>query len=45
MGDICDLVNITKSKFSTSKVILSDVLWRQDVLWWHIGAVTADMSG
>jgi hypothetical protein len=28
MGDVCNLVNMTKTKFSTSRVVLSDVLQR-----------------
>jgi len=38
MGDIYDLINTAKSKFSSSRVILSDVLRRKDVSWWRIGA-------
>jgi hypothetical protein len=37
MGDIYDLIN-TKSKFSSSRVILSGVLRRRDVSWRRIGA-------
>ena len=37
MGDMYDLINTAKSKFS-SKVILSGVL-RRDVSWRRIGAV------
>jgi len=28
MGDVCDLVHMAKTKFSTSRVVLSSVLWR-----------------
>ena len=38
MGDIYDLINTTKSKFSSSRVILSGVLRRRDVSWRRIGA-------
>jgi len=31
MGDVYDLVNMAKTKFSTSRVVLSDVLQRRDV--------------
>jgi len=31
MRDVYDFVNMTKTKFSTSRVVLSGVLWRQDV--------------
>jgi len=41
MGDVYDLVNMAKTKFSTSRVVLSGVLWRQDVSWWRIGAVNS----
>jgi hypothetical protein len=39
MGDIYDLINTAKSKFSSSRVILSGVLRRRDVQWRRIGAV------
>jgi len=39
MGDVCNLVNTAKNKFSTSRVVLSGMFWRQDVSWWHIGAI------
>ena len=39
MGDVYDLVNTTKTKFSASRVVLSGVLRRKDVLWRRIGAV------
>ena len=38
MGDMYDLINTAKSRFSSSKVILSGVL-RRDVSWRRIGAV------
>ena len=41
MGDVCDLVHVAKTKFSTSRVVLSSVLWRRDVSWWRIGAVNS----
>ena len=28
MGDVCDLVNTAKNNFSTSRVVLSSMLWR-----------------
>jgi hypothetical protein len=39
MGDVYDLVNTAKTKFSASRVVLSGVLRREDVSWWRIGAV------
>ena len=39
MGDIYDLVNMAKTKFATSRVVLSGVLRRPDVSWRLIGAV------
>ena len=39
MGDIYNLVNTAKTKFSASRVVLSEVLRRQDVSWWRTGAV------
>lgn len=38
MGDIYDLINTAKTKFSSSRVILSGVLRRRDVSWRRIGA-------
>jgi hypothetical protein len=31
MGDVYDLVNMAKTKFSTSRVVLSNVLQRRDM--------------
>ena len=39
MGDVYDLVNTAKMKFSASRVVLSGVLRRKDVSWRRIGAV------
>ena len=39
MGDVYDLVNTAKAKFSASRVVLSGVLRRVDVTWRRIGAV------
>jgi hypothetical protein len=39
MGDVYDLVNMAKSKFSASRVVLSGVLRSGDVSWRRIGAV------
>jgi lysophospholipase L1-like esterase len=39
IGDVYDLVNTAKTKFSASRVVLSGVLCREDVSWWYIGAV------
>ena len=39
MRYIYDLINTAKSKFSSSRVILSGVLRRRDVSWCRIGAV------
>ena len=39
MGDVYDLVNTAKTKFSTTRVVLSGVLWRRDVSWRRIGVV------
>ena len=36
MGDVCDLVHMAKTMFSTSRVVMSSVLWRRDVSWWRI---------
>ena len=41
MGDVYDLVNTAKTKFSKSRVVLSDVLRRGDVSWWRNGAVNS----
>ena len=41
VGDVYNLVNMAKTKFSTSWVGLSGVLWRQDVSWRHIGVVNS----
>jgi len=41
MGDVYDLVKKAKTKFSTSRVVLSGMLQRQDVVWRHIGAVNS----
>jgi hypothetical protein len=39
MGDVYDLVNTAKTKFSASRLVLSGVMRREDVSWRHIGAV------
>ena len=39
MGDVYDLVNTAKTKFSASRMVLSGVLQREDVSWRRIGAV------
>jgi len=39
MGDVYDLVNTAKTKFSASRVVLSGVLRREDVSWRRSGAV------
>ena len=39
MGDVYDLVNMAKSKFSASRVVLIGVLQRGDMSWRCIGAV------
>ena len=41
MEEVCDLVNMAKTKFSTSIVVLSGMLLRRDVSWQHIGAVNS----
>jgi len=38
MGDIYNLISMAKSKFSSSRVILSGVLIRKDVSWRRIAA-------
>ena len=38
MGDVYGLVNTAKTKFSTSRVVFSGVLRREDVSWRRIGA-------
>ena len=39
MGDVYDLVNTAKTKFSTSRVVPSCVLRRREVSWRRTGAV------
>jgi hypothetical protein len=39
MGDVYGLVNTAKTKFSTSRLVLSGVLRREDVSWRRVGAV------
>jgi hypothetical protein len=39
MGGVYDLVSTAKTKFSSSRVVLSGVLRRKDVSWRRIGAV------
>jgi hypothetical protein len=39
MGDVYDLVNTAKTKFSASRVVLRGVLRREYVSWRRIGAV------
>jgi len=41
MGDAYNLVNMAKTKFSTSRVVLSGMLQRRDMSWHHIGAVNS----
>jgi hypothetical protein len=41
MGYVYDLVYMAKTKFSTSRVVMSGVLQRQDVSQRHIGAVNS----
>jgi len=41
MGDVYDLVNTAKTKFSTSRVVLSGMLRRQDMSWQRIGAINS----
>jgi len=41
MGVVYDLVNTAKTKFSTSRVVLSGLLRRQDVSWRRNGAVNS----
>jgi hypothetical protein len=41
MGDVHDLVNMARTKFSTSRVVLSDILRRQDASWQRIGAINS----
>ena len=38
MGDVYNPINTAKTKFSTSRLVLSCVLRRTDVSWWCIGA-------
>ena len=44
MGDIYDLTNTVKTKFSTSRVILSGILRRRDTSWRRIGALNDRME-
>ena len=39
MGDVYDLVNTAKSKFSASRIVLSGAVRRGDVSWRRIRAV------
>ena len=39
MGDVYGLVNTANNKFSTSRMVLSGVLRREDLTWRRIGAV------
>jgi len=41
MGDVYNLVNTAKSKFSTFRLVLSGVLRRRDLSWRHIRAVNS----
>ena len=41
VADVYDLVNAAKTKFSTSRLVLSGVLRRRDVSWRRIGAVNS----
>jgi hypothetical protein len=41
MGDVYDLVNAAKTTFSTSRVVPSGVMRRQDMSWRRIGAVNS----
>jgi len=42
MGDVYDLINTAKTKFSTSRVVISGVVQRRDMSWRRIGAVNED---
>jgi hypothetical protein len=39
LGDVYDLVNAAKTKFSMSRLVLSGILRRRDMSWRRIGAV------
>jgi hypothetical protein len=39
LGDAHDLINMAKTKFSVSRVVLSGVLRRRNVSWRRIGAI------
>jgi len=41
MGDVYDLVNMAKTKFSTSRVVLSGVLQRRDMSWRCSGTINS----
>ena len=41
MGDVYDFVNTAKTKFSTSRVVLSGVLRRRELSWRRNGAVNS----
>ena len=41
MGDVYNLVNMAKTKFSKFIVVLSGMLWRRDMSRWHIGAINS----
>ena len=40
-GDVYDLLNMAKTKFSTPEVVPSGVLRRQDVSWRRTGAINS----
>ena len=41
LGDVYDLVNTAKTKFSTSRVVLSGVLRKRDLSWRRTGVVNS----
>ena len=43
-GDVYDLINMVKTKFSTSRVVLSGVLRRRDVSWRRNGAANDSLE-
>jgi hypothetical protein len=44
MRDVYDLINMVKTKFTTSKIILSGVLRRRDVSWRRVGALNGRLK-
>jgi hypothetical protein len=44
MGDVYGLIDMTKTKFSATRVVLSGIVRRRDVLWQHFGAADSRLE-